>query len=541
MKLIEVKLKNFRCYQEVNIRFKNRIPTFVGENNVGKSSIFVAVQKILLSTGNKIDTQFAADIRHGKSQLTGRCRFELSQPEIQEVLDLILPNDFEEVKRKRAIQLLTPHFHNIDIHLVYKDANKTTLVYAGNKSMYIDDSKLTPNLEGSTKNAPIAKLFNSIDETTTAKTFEERMKSMSWQTNSNILPAIGEIILQRYKIIADFRMRPDSLPRSNTTESLNGNEIANVLFNLKNSSDPSNTTIYTSICDYFNKLFPLLTINAVTDSRNQNNTAIQVITKGTQNPLSIENIGSGISETIVILTNLLSHNDCIYVVEEPELHLHPQAKRFVYSLLKETAKNKQIIVVTHDSSFVDPDDLESLHRVYHQNQQSEVVHLAVSLSDQEKDKLRRGLTDIGQREIVFARVVILVEDETTRNYLLACSDSCKYTIDQEGISVVEVGGQDGYGPYIKLLDNLKIPFICLRDNDWEGTNIDSYTYRSLGCEIEDFLKSKGYEKLYEEAKREVGNCKQRMGKYVGQHTTEGIMPDLFSKLLEDAIQLSKNG
>ena len=221
--------------------------------------------------------------------------------------------------------------------------------------------------------------------------------------------------------------------------------------------------------------------------------------------------------------------------------MHPQAKRFVYSLLEESAKNKQIIVITHDSSFVNPDDLDSLFRVYHHNQQSEVVQLAASLSDREKDKLRLGLKDIRQREVVFARVVILVEDETTRNYLLACSDNCKNNIEREGISVVEVGSENGYKAYIALAKNLKIPFLCLRDNDWDDTSLDSSIYRSLGCEIEKFLKDRGYEELYEEAKREVGDCKQRMGKYVGQHTTREIIPDLFRKLLEDASQLSKDG
>jgi len=67
--------------------------------------------------------------------------------------------------------------------------------------------------------------------------------------------------------------------------------------------------------------------------------------------ISTRNIGSGIE---IILTLLLmnsisgeSKESIVYLIDEPELHLHPKAQEMLLEILMQESKDKQIIISTH--------------------------------------------------------------------------------------------------------------------------------------------------------------------------------------------------
>ena len=102
------------------------------------------------------------------------------------------------------------------------------------------------------------------------------------------------------------------------------------------------------------------------------------------------------------------------------------------------------------------------------------------------------------------------------------------------------GGKDGFAPYIKLAKQLKLPFLCLADLPWgSGPDRPPKTYRSLGCELEQYLEQAGLSSLMEQARNAVGTSKQRMAKYCGEHIEGVHIPPFFSQLLEDAMKLCK--
>lgn len=67
--------------------------------------------------------------------------------------------------------------------------------------------------------------------------------------------------------------------------------------------------------------------------------------------INVGDLGSGVEIilTLLILKNIAgaSKGSIIYLIDEPELHLHPKAQDKLLDLLLEEAKNKQIIVSTH--------------------------------------------------------------------------------------------------------------------------------------------------------------------------------------------------
>jgi AAA15 family ATPase/GTPase len=67
--------------------------------------------------------------------------------------------------------------------------------------------------------------------------------------------------------------------------------------------------------------------------------------------VTVRNLGSGIEIvlTLLILKNIAgaSKGSIIYLIDEPELHLHPKAQKKLLDLLLEESKDKQIIISTH--------------------------------------------------------------------------------------------------------------------------------------------------------------------------------------------------
>ena len=67
--------------------------------------------------------------------------------------------------------------------------------------------------------------------------------------------------------------------------------------------------------------------------------------------INTKDLGSGVEIilTLLILKNIagVSKGSIVYLIDEPELHLHPKAQDKLLDLLLEESKNKQIIISTH--------------------------------------------------------------------------------------------------------------------------------------------------------------------------------------------------
>lgn len=166
--------------------------------------------------------------------------------------------------------------------------------------------------------------------------------------------------------------------------------------------------------------------------------------------------------------------------------------------------------------------------------------MSIGLSASDIGQIKTASKDIAKRELYFARAVLFVEDESQQRFIEGCAKKLDYGLDSVGLSIVEVGGQDGFEPYIKLAKQLNIPFLCLADLPW-GSNPDRppKIYRSLGCELEQYLEQAGCGSLMKQARKAVGISKQRVAKYCGEHIEEVNIPQFFAQLLEDAMTLCK--
>jgi len=70
---------------------------------------------------------------------------------------------------------------------------------------------------------------------------------------------------------------------------------------------------------------------------------------------NLENQGSGFRSVACLAIDILSSNDAsLLLIDEPELGLNPLSKQLLLQFLLEQSRNKQVIIATHDPTFVNP-------------------------------------------------------------------------------------------------------------------------------------------------------------------------------------------
>ena len=180
----------------------------------------------------------------------------------------------------------------------------------------------------------------------------------------------------------------------------------------------------------------------------------------------------------------------LLALEEPEIFLHPQARRHLFKILRDIADSGiQVVISTHSSSFVDTEYFDSIGQVFKepdfnglQNSSLRLVpkshlvrHCVQTGVPQDKvtvdniSEFYKSTSNARLNEAFFARFLILVEGETEELAIPEYLEGCGIDCDLQGISIIAVGGKNQIPKYWRLFSLFRVPIIVVFDNDDDGT------------------------------------------------------------------------
>ncbi|OGU57873.1 MAG: hypothetical protein A2X64_10280 [Ignavibacteria bacterium GWF2_33_9] len=173
-----------------------------------------------------------------------------------------------------------------------------------------------------------------------------------------------------------------------------------------------------------------------------------------------------------------SSSSVYFIIEEPELYLHPQAQRELFSTLVDLSKtDNQVLLCTHSSSFINLENYKSICIIKKDNQEEGTKvfqYLDELFIDPEiiKQFNLSYWVNPDRSELFFATKVILVEGQTEKIILPFLAK--KLLIHKFDYSIIDCESKDKMIPYIELLNKFKIKYITVYDLDHQtGKSLDA--------------------------------------------------------------------
>ncbi len=188
------------------------------------------------------------------------------------------------------------------------------------------------------------------------------------------------------------------------------------------------------------------------------NTIVPIATNKTQNlEYSItKNECHGLKKIISLLATLYleeSNATCL-MIDEPELHLHPQFQNFfMQEIRKVTEKNSKKIffIITHSPFFIDLKTPEELIGVVvcHSNQVPTSID---TLSENDYSLFKRFLPRFNtyHKQFFFSDNQIFVEGYTDYQVFSTLLNKLDFDVKNPGTGIIDVGGKDELGVFFKV-------------------------------------------------------------------------------------------
>jgi predicted ATP-dependent endonuclease of OLD family len=187
-----------------------------------------------------------------------------------------------------------------------------------------------------------------------------------------------------------------------------------------------------------------------------------------------EDMGAGTQSALAIAiarayANIV-RNPVIIAIEEPELYLHPHGCRHFYKLLKTLANGGlQVIYTTHERSFIDISNFESIHIVRKEREETKVYSgISFSMSSQFDEVKIASKFNEYINEVFFADKVILVEGFSDKVACQLALEKLGIDLDLKDISIIECGSKTAIEPIARILKHFNIETYALLDADAEA-------------------------------------------------------------------------
>ena len=235
------------------------------------------------------------------------------------------------------------------------------------------------------------------------------------------------------------------------------------------------------------------------------------------NQIDQSNMGSGISMLLSLLLletiSSLAKEDLIILIDEPELHLHPQLQYKLHAHLRDSSS--QVLVSTHSEAMIDIGDWRTIKRIDcmqkcfpGQNMLSNILeYKGTSKSLEENlDELKQYYKDKSiffreNNEMLFARACILVEGPNEKYGLHVLSKLAEF--DDSDLTVISCNGKPKIPYYQLICKAFEIPYFTLYDKDGkDDIDLINKAVIDLANNEHYYAFSQSFEHLFETEKAE---------------------------------------
>ena len=463
MKIDKVIIQNYKSIQAIDLNLSPRINVFIGANNVGKSNILSAMEWLMgpvYPTPNRLERW---DFYNGNEDLPLRISIKFDDNN-----DLSFDSVwYDQYCREK---------HGLNYNGGYiNDETRTRYIAAsvGADRRVVDN----PASNQWTLLGRMLKEFNAClnedtivgsdgSTVTKADEFKRRMELIRDDLLFSITDGDGTNLMQELKRIM----------QEETARQLN--------------CSPNDLSIDLNAYDPWN-LYRTLQIFVTEQS------------SGVQMRASEMGMGVQASLTIAILraySQLKLRNHTPIFIDEPELYLHPQARRKFYRVIEELADSgTQVFLTTHSTEFLDLGHFDQIFLVRKDGERGTYVRTAdpadfvydlrartdiVTSYEQLMLTYQNAFENTGDSqkaaEALFASKVVLVEGESESLILPYCFDKIGFDYIGKGISIVRCGGKNELDRFYRLYSEFGIPCFVLFDGDGQnvGTSDEKHTVKA---------------------------------------------------------------
>ena len=375
-----------------------KLNAFVGANNSGKSNVLRFIRDVVIPVVNRRPQSEILDSGINESRLIGTgsssiwVGFSAGDDVIRQSFPHLSPLQCEEFLRNLRILFAAGLDDNLlFIPILKRSNNNTEIDYNALDYSAVDQRMFLTVWSGMGRNGG-AFLQNWLPET-----LEMLYRSLKISVNSVYIPAFRQIDTR----LSDF---------TNEYKAHTGD--TNIIDQLAEFASPTylehhKRKSFDLLRDF---IAEILEVNNVRIDIPHDRKTINIDTSGYYLPL--ETFGAGVHELVMLASRILLSQGNVVLLEEPEVHLHPQLQRKLIAFIAEKVEG-QFFLSTHSSAIIDADGV-SVFGVKLGESGSTVEPL---LRDQRQ---RVFFHDLGYKpsELLQSNCVIWVEGPSDRLYLL---------------------------------------------------------------------------------------------------------------------------
>ena len=502
MKLLSLEIKNYKCIEDIVAPEFSNLTTFIGRNSAGKTSIFEAL-KLIKKIHQSFDDKTLTEIVYGGVEKYGEKFIFLNYLfEIQDTLrkeyiihylnvtvdsytNLIDTDLFKKVEisiklRVKGAEAPQLDFDNIllldsmkisntDGELIPLIVNYESNLLQTSQFEFVQNPKIRERTHGSINKQIIVT--------------SERRSNIGYnqflnRNNTSLQGKIVQHIIENIKSIEAIRESKKQTPMATKKEvGERGGDLIGLMYTLFNN-DNSRFLYIENICK---KIFPDI-IEMHPDLLEPNQVRILVKKRLLKNEIDLAQEGSGIDQLFIIIWSIATaEKDTIWILDEPELHLHPGAQKLLYDFLNEESKDgKQILVATHSMVFIHNSRPEEIYMLVDKGGITQIIRMSDLIPLEEKnspdgiDRIRSEIYKVLGYKPIFAfepNVVVFIEGVTDEGVLKAFARILlDKEIDANTVRFMIAGSSgaiESYGPlFVYALMGKKV--ILIRDNDKEN-------------------------------------------------------------------------